>query len=133
MPLFSFASKGILAIFLFFIFAQGVRLTFIAWDLDVSEQADLNDLPEEPEYQMRSPRNHVLSIDIDHRTTDGWGGVKGQYQILLEDKKDIRVCSYVKNARVLCMPFERILRAFNEKWCKQKAWEIQTAALFSLI
>lgn len=64
-------------------------LTFIAGELDVRKQADLDDLPEEAQYEMRGSSYHVLSVDVHHRATDGRGRVQTQDQILLQCKTDM--------------------------------------------
>ncbi|TNN66019.1 hypothetical protein EYF80_023775 [Liparis tanakae] len=50
--------------------------TFIAAQLYLGEQSDLDDLPEEPEHQ-------ILSADVHDLAADGRGGVQSQVQILL--------------------------------------------------
>lgn len=66
------------------VFASEKR-TLIPAQLNVSKQTDLNDLPEETEHQMRFTLPQVQSADIHHMTTNGWGRVKSQIQILLHD------------------------------------------------
>lgn len=61
----------------------GRVMTFIAWDLNVSEEADFYDLPEEAKHEVRGPCFHVLSIDVDHRAANSRSRVKCQHQILL--------------------------------------------------
>jgi len=57
--------------------------TFIAAQLHLGEQSDLDDLPEEPEGQVRLPLLQILSADVHDLAADGRGGVQSQVQILL--------------------------------------------------
>ncbi len=58
-------------------------MTFIAWDLNVSKEANFYDLPEEAKHEVRGSCFHVLSIDVDHRAANSRCRVKSQHQILL--------------------------------------------------
>lgn len=57
--------------------------TFVSAQLDVGEQPDLDDLPEEAEHQVRFPLHQVRGVDVDHVAADGGGGVQGQVQVFL--------------------------------------------------
>lgn len=57
--------------------------TFVAAQLDVGKQADLDDLPQEAQNQVRLPLLQVLSSDVDHLAADGRGRVQSQVQVLL--------------------------------------------------
>lgn len=45
--------------------------TFIAAQLDIGKQPYLDNLPEEPEHQMRFPLLQILSSDVDDLAPDG--------------------------------------------------------------
>lgn len=60
-----------------------LRFTFISAELDVGEQTDLDDLPEQPQHQVRFPRLQVQRADVYNMAADGRGRVQGQVQILL--------------------------------------------------
>ena len=58
--------------------------TFISAELDVSEQADLDDLPQQAQHQMGLPLSQVQSPDVHHVAADGRSRVQSQVQILLQ-------------------------------------------------
>lgn len=62
-------------------FAVGV--TFISAELDVSEQANLYDLPEQSQNQVRLPFPQILRSNIDNVTPDGGGRIQRQVQVFL--------------------------------------------------
>lgn len=57
--------------------------TFVAAQLDVGKQADLDDLPQEAQDQVRLPLLQVLSSDVHHLAADGRGRVQSQVEVLL--------------------------------------------------
>lgn len=61
--------------------------TFISAELDVSEQADLDDLPQQAQHQMGLPLSQVQSTDVHHVAADGRSRVQSQVQILLQGTK----------------------------------------------
>lgn len=61
--------------------------TFVPADLDVGEQADLDDLPQQTEDQVLPALLQVLSPDVHHVAADGRRRVQSQVQILLLDPK----------------------------------------------
>lgn len=44
--------------------------TFVSADLYVSKQADLDDLPEEAQDQVRLPGYEIMGVDAHHRAAD---------------------------------------------------------------
>jgi len=58
--------------------------TLVSAQLNVSKQADLNDLPQKAQNQMRFAFPKVQSSDVDHVTANGRGRVKRQVKILLQ-------------------------------------------------
>lgn len=58
--------------------------TLVSAQLNVSKQADLNDLPQKAQNQMRFAFPKVQSSDVDHVTANGRGRVKSQVKILLQ-------------------------------------------------
>ena len=60
-----------------------VMLTLVPADLNVGQQAGLNDLPEEPKDQVGFPSHQVAGVDVHHRAADGRRRVQGQVQVLL--------------------------------------------------
>lgn len=64
-------------------------LTFVPADLYVSKEPDLDDLPEQPQDQVRLPRHHVVGIHAHHCAPDCRGRIQSQDQILLPYKHSI--------------------------------------------
>lgn len=62
--------------------------TFVLAELDVGEQPDLDDLPEQTQDQVLPALLQVLGPDVDHVAADGGGGVQGQVQVLLRARGD---------------------------------------------
>ena len=58
--------------------------TFVPAELDVGEQADLDDLPEQTQNQVGFALLQVQSSDVHHVTSDGRGRVQSQVQVLLQ-------------------------------------------------
>lgn len=52
--------------------------TFVPAQLDVGEQADLDDLPQQAEHQVLPAFLQVLSSDVHYVAADGRGGVQSQ-------------------------------------------------------
>lgn len=90
------------------------QMTFIPRDLNISEQADFNDLPEESEHQVRSSCLQVLSVDVDHRAADSWSWVECQHQILLRWKRGKR--------EILTM----CLYLLSESWPLKWVWSLKS-------
>lgn len=57
--------------------------TFIAAQLYFGEKADLNDLPQESQHQVRFALLQILSSDVDNLAADGRRRVQSQVEILL--------------------------------------------------
>lgn len=64
-------------------------LTFVPADLYISKESDLDDLPEQPQDQVRFPRHHVVGVHAHHRAPDRRGRIQSQDQILLPYKHSI--------------------------------------------
>lgn len=60
-----------------------MELTLIPAELDVCEQANLDDLPQQAHHQMRLSFTQIQSADVHHVAADGWGGVQRQVKVLL--------------------------------------------------
>lgn len=60
--------------------------TFIAAQLYVSKQSNLDNLPEESKHQVRFSLPQILGSDIDNLAADGRGWIQSEVQILLLGK-----------------------------------------------
>lgn len=60
--------------------------TFIPAELNVSEQPDLDDLPQQTQDQVLPALLQVLSSNVHHMAANGWCRVQGQVQVLLLDQ-----------------------------------------------
>lgn len=61
--------------------------TLISAELDIGKQSDLDDLPQEAQYQVRLSRFQVEGTDIHYMAADGRRRVQGQVQVLLQGTK----------------------------------------------
>lgn len=63
--------------------------TLVLAELDVGEQADLDDLPQQTQDQVLAALLQVLGPYVDHVAADGGGRVQGQVQVLLGARADV--------------------------------------------
>ena len=64
----------------------GLVHTFISAEFDVRKQPNLDDLPQKSQDQVRLPLLQVLSPDVNHVASNGWGRIQSQVQILLREE-----------------------------------------------
>lgn len=62
-------------------------LTFVLAELNVGEQSDFNDLPQQTQDQVLPAFLQVLGPDVDDMAADGRGRVQGQVQVLLGTRR----------------------------------------------
>lgn len=62
---------------------NGLKLTFILAEFYISEEADLDDLPEQSQDQVGCPGPQIMGINVDDSAADRWGRVQSQDQVLL--------------------------------------------------
>ena len=74
-------------------------LTLIPADLDVGQQAGLDDLPEEPQNQVGFPSHQVAGVNVHHRAAYGRRRVQGEDQVLLH--QDGRDGPHIRGAMLL--------------------------------
>lgn len=63
--------------------AGEIELTLVPAELDVCEQADLDDLPQQAQHQMRLSFAQIQSADVHHVAADSWSRVQRQVEVLL--------------------------------------------------
>jgi hypothetical protein len=75
--------------------------TFVATQLYVQEQPDLDDLPEQTQHQVRLALPQVLGSDVHHVAADSRGRVQSQVQVLLwEGGESETPCPLINITRV---------------------------------
>lgn len=62
--------------------------TFVLAELNVGEQSDLDDLPQQTQDQVLPALLQVFRPDVDHVAADGGRRVQGQVQVLLFNRTE---------------------------------------------